>query len=222
MIKLIKQLTLALTLLIFTNCKKQWDYTYVEGIAQDYYTKQPLSGVFVQIIGPDGKYRIRKNTNPNPYRLILDSVLTDANGYFKFKRFRAVKGLRREYTLGIQGSTYQVRNLFGRNMIVKGKSNYLIPIIIKPCNVDFQILDSTDVYDPNVDVCYKIDGSKEVILDTRRDYQCFFNRDFKRQNNIISRGVDLPYTWRVKRNNVEQNYNGFIKIEKDTIIDIVY
>jgi hypothetical protein len=203
-----KQLLLALTLFVFTNCKKQLDFTYVEGIAQDYYTKQPIANATMCILGPGS---------------IKESfTTTDVNGRFEFERFRALKGISLEYYVGIEGNAYQVSSIKGKNMIVKGKKNNLTPIIIKPCNVIFKIIDSTDVYDPNVKVCYKIDGSKEVILETRNDYQCFFNSVINSQSNIISRGVDLPYTWKVTRNNVEQNYNGFIKIEKDTIIDIVY
>jgi hypothetical protein len=209
--KIIIQLaSILFVLLFFITCKKEIRHTFVEGIAQDYYTKQPIADAMVQLKGPGG----------DEYNTIT-TVYTDASGHFEFEKFRAEKS--GDYSINIDGKGYNSQPKFGQHKIEKGKKNILIPTIVKACYIKFKFNNILGIYNDSDKVCIKIDISEEKIIQTGDNkYHCQYGNSINYDAVFISKGLNLPFSWTIRKNNIEDEFSNKIKVNNDTTIIINY
>jgi hypothetical protein len=205
-------------ILFFTTCKKEIRHTFVEGIAQDYYTKQPIADARVELKGPGG----------DQYNIIT-TVYTDANGHFEFEKFRAEK--TEEYYVNINKGNYSSYNKDGSANVVTGKKNKLKPSIAARSNIVIFIKNITP-YNTEDKICLDVDYPKHELSLVNNGLQdanlpfCYYG-----ENNRIGLGwtnscnTTFKIKWSVTKNNITNYYEipMILKPEtKDTLITLTY
>jgi hypothetical protein len=217
--KIIIQLaSILFVLLFFTTCKKEIRYTFVEGIAQDYYTKQPIADARVELKGPGGD---QYNT--------ITAVYTNANGHFEFEKFRAEKS--GDYYVNISGKNYDSYNKDGSGNVVTGKKNNLKPFITATCYVNVYVHNNTP-FDENDKICGSFSFPEEknpYIVESYEEYnfpKCYngipSNSGFSWR---FSCNTHFEISWVVTKNNTISNFSNSVLLApeiKDTIFHIYY
>lgn len=212
--KYLPLITMMFCQVLFSTCKKQIKETYVEGIARDYYSKKPLENIEVYLYEVNGLEGYDHGE--------IQYVNTDENGYFKFQNFQAYKD--HNYAIGVKNQKGYDNYLGDINTyrVIKGKKNFLVPILIKECTVRFDLINENPFNDSDK-VCIKIDASAEKILPTGDNkFHCEYSINFTRPYVFYSAGLQLPVYINIIKNNIsiEKNYNFFIS--NDTTITIKY
>ncbi len=209
---IIQLAAIILVLLFFTTCKKEIRHTFVEGIAQDYYTKQPIADVRVELKGPGGD---KNNT--------ITTVYTDANGHFEFEKFRAEKS--GDYSINIAGNGYNSQPKYGQHNIEKGKKNMLIPTIVKACRIGFKLLNQTP-YDANDKICLTLDISEDIILNenvTSFSPPCIVGQQiFNDAGPRVSANTNFYLKYTVTKNAMSQSFTTQFIVKKDSVLIINY
>jgi hypothetical protein len=208
----IKLSFLLISIVLFTTCKKEIRYTFVEGIAQDYYTKEPIAEAEVELFGPGG----------DAYGFIT-SVYTDANGHFEFEKFRAEKS--GDYSINIEGTGYNSQPKYGQHNIEKGKKNMLIPTIVKACRIGFKLLNQTP-YDVNDKICLTLDISEDIILNenvTSFSPPCIVGQQiFNDAGPSVSANTNFYLKYTVTKNAMSQSFTTQFIVKKDSVLMINY
>ena len=208
--KIIIQLaSILFVLLFFTTCKKDIRHTFVEGIAQDYYTKEPIAETMVQLKGPGG----------DEYNTIT-TVYTDANGHFEFEKFRAEKS--GDYYVNISGKNYDSYNKDGSANVVTGKKNKLIPTMARSCLIDFKLNRISNQTD-SAKICLSLDDSEDkVITPELRGYRgpACFQQTIQLGASTISANINLKYYYTINSNGNVLNYSSVLFTKHDTLITI--
>jgi hypothetical protein len=196
-----------LVLLFFTTCKKEIRQTFVEGIAQDYYTKQPIADAQVELIGPGGDQHG-----------VITSVYTDANGHFEFEKFRAEKS--GEYYIHVTKGKIESYFNDGKCDILKGTKNKLTPVIIQACYISINFNDTSNI--SNSKFCFKFDYSNEKVINNflYQNWSCSNGLQLIRIGQSFSKNIATNFQYTVTRGNVETNFGNTILVNNDTTINI--
>ncbi len=208
--KSIIQLTFILIIILFfTTCKKDLRHTFVEGIAQDYYTKEPIADAQVELIGPGG----------DQYGVIT-SVYTDANGHFEFEKYRAEKS--GDYYINISGKNYDSYNIDGSGNVKTGKKNDLRPSITTKVNVTF-ITNNINFLNDSDRICLFADYTADFFVKGEITSEACFYGDYYRESKFKTvANVPILYNYSVRRNSLITSHVMKIIYTKDTTINFNY
>lgn len=205
---------------LFCTCKKEIFYTHIEGIAQDYYTKQAIANATVELDGPIDE------ASGNG---IIKSVITDDNGHFEFEKFKAFKS--GTYYVNIEKENYSSYNDDGSADIEKGKRNFLTPFIAATAFIRINI-SNENPFDENDNICLNFDNPEEKLTDLMKSH-IDLNLPFCYQGNqhtmglgiLLSCNTNFTLNWSVTKNNSISNYSSQLNLRpecKDTIFNIIY